>query len=134
MSLLNVNFVMIYIIHTVLVWIKNLLNFLKDNIFEWYFKKYNRLLLFLKNSFFHNIQWWEILGLKKKRYLKMHIRNLFRLKKELDYTEVKNIRNLFRRQKKLKQLKVEYLEMLSIFWAWRRRELLQTSKIKQILE
>ena len=46
MSLLNFNFVMIYIIHQVLVSIKNHLNFLKDNIFECFFKKKDRLLFF----------------------------------------------------------------------------------------
>ena len=35
--LLNFNFVMTYIIH-------NQLNYLKDNIFECFFKKYNKLL------------------------------------------------------------------------------------------
>ena len=34
------------------------------------------------------------------------IRNLFRLKKELNYTTIKDIRNLFRKEKKLKQLKI----------------------------
>ena len=51
-SLLNFNFDMIYIIHKILVLIKNHLNYLKDNIFEFFFKKYNRLLFFLKNYFF----------------------------------------------------------------------------------
>ena len=50
MSLLNFNFVMIYIIYKVLVLIKNHLNYLKDNIFKCFFKKYNRLLF--KNIFF----------------------------------------------------------------------------------
>ena len=45
-SLLNFNFAMIYIIHKILVLIKNHLNYLKDNIFEFFFKKYNRLLFF----------------------------------------------------------------------------------------
>ena len=45
-SLLNFNFSMIYRIHTILVLIKNYLNYLKYNIFELVFKKYNRLLLF----------------------------------------------------------------------------------------
>ena len=31
-SLLNFNFAMIYIIHKILVWIKNHLNYLEDNI------------------------------------------------------------------------------------------------------
>ena len=38
----DVNFVMIYIIHKMLTLLKNHLNFLKDNIFEYFFKKYNR--------------------------------------------------------------------------------------------
>ena len=55
MPLLNFNFVMIYIIHKILVLLKNHLNYLKDNIFECFFKKYKRLLFFLKQFFFHNI-------------------------------------------------------------------------------
>ena len=47
-SLLNFNFAMIYIIHKVLVLIK-------DNIFEFFFKKYNRLLFFKIVIFFCNI-------------------------------------------------------------------------------
>ena len=46
-SLLNSNFVMIYIIHKILVLLKNHLNYLNDNIFECFFKEYNRLLFFL---------------------------------------------------------------------------------------
>ena len=45
-SLLNFNFAMIYIIHKILVLIKNHLSNLKDSIFEFFFKKYNRLLSF----------------------------------------------------------------------------------------
>ena len=40
MSLLNFNFVVIYIIHKMLVLLKNNL---KDNIFEWFFKEDKRL-------------------------------------------------------------------------------------------
>ena len=47
MSLLNFNFVMIHIIHKILVLIKNHLNYLKDNIFECFFKKCNRLLIII---------------------------------------------------------------------------------------
>ena len=43
-SLSNLNFVMIYIIHKVLALLKNHVSYLKDNIFECFFKKYNRLL------------------------------------------------------------------------------------------
>ena len=56
MPLLNFNFVMIYIIHKMLVLIKNNLNYLKDSVFECFFKEYNRLLIFFfKNNFFHSI-------------------------------------------------------------------------------
>ena len=45
MSLLNFNFVIIYIINKMLVLIKNNLNYLKNSIFECCFKEYNRLLI-----------------------------------------------------------------------------------------
>ena len=45
-SLLNFSFVIIYKIHKMLVLLKNHLNYLKDNIFNSFFKKYNRLLSF----------------------------------------------------------------------------------------
>ena len=51
-SLLNFNFAVIYIIHKMLVLLKNNLNYLKDSIFEYFFKKYNRLLFFLKRITF----------------------------------------------------------------------------------
>ena len=43
---------MIYTIHKILVLLKDYLNYLKDNIFECFFKKCNRLLFFLKKIFF----------------------------------------------------------------------------------
>ena len=56
MSLLNFNFAMVYIIHKILVLLKNNLNYLRNNILQCFFKKYNRLLFFLKKVlFFHNI-------------------------------------------------------------------------------
>ena len=54
-SLLNFNFAMIYIIHKVLVLIKSHMNYFKDNIFKYFFKKYNRLLFFKNINFFHNM-------------------------------------------------------------------------------
>ena len=51
-SLLNFNFVMIHIIHKILIMVKNHMKYLKDNIFEFFFKKYNRLLFFKKTIFF----------------------------------------------------------------------------------
>ena len=53
MPLLNFNFVMIYIIHKMLVLLRSHLNYLKDNIFECFFKKYNRYLFFFnRHNFF----------------------------------------------------------------------------------
>ena len=45
-SLLSFTFVIIFIIYKMLVLLKNYLNYLKDNIFDCLFKKYNRLLFF----------------------------------------------------------------------------------------
>ena len=50
MSLLSSSFVIIHIIHKMLVLLKNHLNHLKNNVFECFFKKYNRL--FFLNFFF----------------------------------------------------------------------------------
>ena len=47
---------MIYIIHKILVLIKNHLNYLKDNIFECFLKKYNRLFLKKKEKKSHNME------------------------------------------------------------------------------
>ena len=47
----------------------------------------------------------ENLSPKEENIIK-NIRNLFRLKKEQNYTVVKDIRNLFRLKKKLKGLKI----------------------------
>ena len=75
---------MIYIIHKMLVLIKNNLN---------------RIM--------------ETLGLKEENIIK-DIRNLFRLKQELNYTAIKDIRKLLEKKKKLYQLKMEYLEILRV--------------------
>ena len=48
-SVLNFSLIMTYTIHKILLLIKNNLNYLKDNIFECFCKKYNRLLIFQKN-------------------------------------------------------------------------------------
>ena len=50
--LLNFSFVMIYIIHKMLVLLKNHMNYLKDKVFECFLKKCNGLFF---NDFFHNI-------------------------------------------------------------------------------
>ena len=57
-SRLNFIFVMIYIyiIHIIMVVLKNHLNYLKDNIFECFLKEFNRILLF----YFFNICFYNI--------------------------------------------------------------------------
>ena len=55
MSLLDFNFVMFYIIHKMLPLLKNHLNYLKSSILDCIFKECNRLLIFSKKIFFHNI-------------------------------------------------------------------------------
>ena len=47
MSILNFSFFMIYIIHKMLVFLKNHLNYLKDSIFQCFLKDYNPLLFCL---------------------------------------------------------------------------------------
>ena len=54
MSLLNFNFAVIYIIHEILVLLKNHLNCLKDNTFECFFKQYNRPILKRKKFMTYN--------------------------------------------------------------------------------
>ena len=49
------------------------------------------------------------------------IRNLFRRKKKLNYSPIKDIRNIFRQKKKLKQLRIEYLEILRIFFSMKKK-------------
>ena len=55
MSLSNFSFIMIYPVHKILVLIKNHLDYLKDIIFQCFFKEYNMLSIFLKLFSFHNI-------------------------------------------------------------------------------
>ena len=45
--LLNFYFAMIYKTHKMLALLKNYLNYLKDSIFECFFKEYNRIFFFL---------------------------------------------------------------------------------------
>ena len=78
--LLNFCFAMIYIIHKMLVLLKSYLNYLKQNIFKCFFKKYNRILFFEKKIFFSQHIIVESLNLKEENIIKV-IRNFFRLKK-----------------------------------------------------
>ena len=92
MSILNFNFVMIYIVHKMLVLIKNNFNYLKDSISECFFNDCNRLLIFY--NFFPQHIIVKKLSLEEENLIK-DIGNLFILKKELNYTAIKDIRNFF---------------------------------------
>ena len=84
-SLLNFSFIMIYRIHKILVLIKNHLNYLKDNIFECFFKKHNGLLFKTKKT--KN----KIENPRPEEKKNKDVRNIFRLKKELNHTAIKDI-------------------------------------------
>ena len=71
-SLLNFNFAMVYIIHKILVLIKNNMNYFKDNIFKCFFKK--------KTQFFSIYIMMENPRPEEEKIIK-DIRNFFRLKK-----------------------------------------------------
>ena len=79
------------------------MNYLKDSFFKSFFKEYNRLLDVKKIKTSQHIM-MESLSLEERNIIK-DIRNLFRQKKELDYTAVKDIRNLFRLKKETKAIK-----------------------------
>ena len=55
MLLLNFNFIIIYIIHKILLLLKNHLNYLKDSIFDCFLRSIIDLHFFIKITFFHNI-------------------------------------------------------------------------------
>ena len=73
MPLLNFKFVMIYIIHEILVLLKNHLNYFKDRIFECFLKEYNRLFL-KKIYFFSQFIMLESSSLEEEKIIK-DIRN-----------------------------------------------------------
>ena len=78
MSVLNSNFVMIYIIHKILLLLKNHLNYVKDSIMECFFKEYNRF-CFL-NKFLTQHLMMEGLSFDDENAIKT-IRNRFILEK-----------------------------------------------------
>ena len=65
------------------------------------FKKYNKLLFFLKKYFLSQTN-------KNPRVEEEKI--------------IKDIRNVFRKKKKLKQLNIEYLEILRIFFSMKNKK------------
>ena len=67
------SFAMIYILHKMLVFLKSNLNYLKDSIFECFFKEYNKLLYFFKDIIMKS------LSIEEENIIK-DIKNFFRLK------------------------------------------------------
>ena len=90
MSFLNFNF-MIYIIHKMLALLKNHLNYLKDSTFECFLMSIIDFYFFC--NFFSRHIMMESLSLEEEKIIK-DIRNLLRLKKEQNYTAIKDITNL----------------------------------------
>ena len=86
----------------ILALFKNHLNYLEDNIFECFFKKYNRFSSFLKKIITYNDG-------KPKAWTRNHnyrYKKSFQTKKKpLNYTAIKDISNLFRLEKKTKAIK-----------------------------
>ena len=71
-SPLNINFVLICIIHKMLVLLKNHLNYIKDSIFKCFFKEYDKILSFF--FFFLNFlqhAMMESLSLEEENMLKI---------------------------------------------------------------
>ena len=102
-SLLNFSIAMIYIVHKMLVLVRNHLNYLKDNIFNYLFKSYHRFLLSEKKIVFSEHIMMENQRPEEENIIK-DIRHLFRLKK-INFTVIKGIRNLFRLEKETKAIK-----------------------------
>ena len=50
------------------------------------------------------------------------IRNLFRLKKEQNYTAIKGIKNLFRQETETKALKTEYKDISRTFLSMKKKK------------
>ena len=92
MSLLSVNFSMIYIIHKMFPLLKHHLNYLQDSIFECFLRSTKINTIFFNNFFttYHDGKSWR--------------RNI-----------IKDLKSYFTVKKKLNQLKKEYLEILRIF-------------------
>ena len=93
-TVLNLNFILIYIIHKFFAVLKNQLNYLKNNIFECFFKKYDSPLFFLKKiiSFYkYTLTYSDCLGdrytglgaqtLALKRYFSIFLFSLYFNKK-----------------------------------------------------
>ena len=101
---LKFNFLIIYINQKILLLLKNHLNYLLKIIFSNAFLRSIIRIIFLKNQFSSKHIMMENTKPEEEKIIK-DIRNLFRLKKELNYTTIKDIRNFFRLEKETKAIK-----------------------------
>ena len=114
-----------YIIHKMLVFLKNHQNYLKDSLFECFFKECNRILFFsFCNQFFLQHIMMESLRLGEEKIIK-EVRNLVRLEKELNQTAIKDIRNLSRQEIETKAIRDRILRDI--------KNILSTNKNKIII-
>ena len=79
------------------------MNYLKDSIFESFLKEYNQRSFVKKKVFLQHIM-MESSILEEEIIIK-DIRNLFRLKKELNYAAIRDVRNLHRLEKETEVVK-----------------------------
>ena len=92
MSLLSFNFFMVNIIHEMLVLLKNNLNYVRNSIFKCFLRSIKDFYLFFFLLLFSQHLMMKRLSLEEENIIK-DIRNLFKLKKELSYTAVKDIKS-----------------------------------------
>ena len=105
MSLLNLNFFIIYIIHKTLALFKNHLNYFKDSISECFLRSIIVDFSFLKREIFFSQHIMMESSRSEEDYIIKEIRNLLILIKEINHTAIKGIRNLIRLQKEIKTIK-----------------------------
>ena len=92
MSLLSFNFFMVNIIHEMLVLLKNNLNYVRNSIFKCFLRSIKDFFFFFLLLLFSQHLMMKRLSLEEENIIK-DIRNLFKLKKELSYTAIKDIKS-----------------------------------------
>ena len=78
---------------------------------EWFFRKYNRVFIYIYIYIFCQYVIIENCRSEEKNITK-DIRNLFSLKRELNYTVIKKIRNVLKLEKKPKAIKDRILRYI----------------------
>ena len=117
---------MIYIIHRILVLLKNHLNYFKYSNFECFLRSIIDFYFFLKKAFFFS-QHIILENLRSEEdIIIIDIRNLFRLRKEPYYTAIiKNIRNLFILESENKAIKGRILGDIKNFLSMKKKKIIK---------